>query len=246
MKAFARFTVVTCVFAFASLAAVAGEPAVVAPAATAGDVKPSDDPPEAELTPQEKAEKESRQACKAEICSAFRAKKAEGSDIACSIVKSWRKVQLDKLVGKLKVSWPYGPVRCTSAVNMKRAELVRAMTEDKVELQLDKHSVACVVEREKDNPTDIKFEFSPTVTFEKGVATSAKINWGKIEAPTLFKSAMWTATAADNTVNMLSGTLVADINDFIGKKCDQVKDQWDGKELSGRSRNSEKTIRKSY
>ena len=228
MKAFARFAVLACALAFAALPAVGDEPAVVAPAA-AGDVKPSDDPPETELTPQEKAEKESRKACKADICSAFRGKKAGGSDISCSIVKSWRKQQLGKLVGKLKVSWPYGPVRCTSAVNMKRADLVRAMTENKVELQLDKHSVACVVDREKDSSTDIKFEFSPTVTFEKGVATSAKINWGKIEAPTLFKSAMWTATAADNTVNMLSSTLVADINDFIGKKCDQVKDQWDGK-----------------
>ena len=40
---------------------------------------------------------------------------------------------------------------------------------------------------------------------------------------------MWTATAADNTINMLNGTLVEDINDFISKKCDEVKSDWEGK-----------------
>ena len=232
MTSMFRLTIVlsACVVLTNSVIA-AGESA--APAAVtapvSADVKPSDDPPEAELTPQEKAEKESRKACKADICSAFRAKKSEGADISCNVVKSWRKEQLGKLVGKLKVSWPYGPVRCTSAINMKRADLVRAMTDDKVELQLDKHTVACVVEREKDGPTEVKFDFSPNVTFEKGKATRAKINWGKIEAPTVIKSALWTATAADNTVNMLSSTLVDDINDFIGKKCDEVREQWTAK-----------------
>ena len=73
------------------------------------------------------------------------------------------------------------------------------------------------------------FDFSPKVSFEKGKATKAKINWGKVTAPTLVKGALWTATAADNTVNVLSSTLVDDINDFIGKKCDEVKDDWANK-----------------
>jgi hypothetical protein len=208
----------------------AAAPAATAPApAATSDAKPSDSPPDAELTAEERAEKEARKSCKVDICKAFRAPKSEGKDIACNVVKSWRKEQLGKLVGKLKVSWPYAGVRCTSAITMKHADLVKAMTDDKLELQLDKHTVSCVVERDKDAATDIKFDFSPKVTFEKGKATKAAINWGKIEAPTLIKSALWTATAADNTINLLSSTLVEDINDFIDKKCDEVKDQWAGK-----------------
>lgn len=191
--------------------------------------KPTETIPDVQLTPEEKAEKESRKACKADICSALRAKKSDGPDVSCAVTKSWRKEQLGKLVGKLKVSWPYGPVKCTSMVNLKRADLVKAVTADKIEIELDKHAVACVVDREKEPASDIKFDFTPKVSFENGKATKAKINWGKIEAPTLIKGALWTATAADNTVNMLSGTLVADINDFIDKKCDEVKDQWAGK-----------------
>ncbi|MBR2535592.1 MAG: hypothetical protein IKE66_05915 [Hyphomicrobium sp.] len=216
--------------AAAAFCAVALITPVLAGDATPGkddtDSKVSVSTPDIALTPEEKAEKEGRRACKADICGAFRNKREAGGDIACTVVKSWRKEQLSKLVGKMKVSWPYGPVRCTSDVKLKRADLIKAMTEDKFELQLDQHSVVCKVDQDKDAPTDITFDFSPKVSFEKGKATKAKINWGKVTAPTLVKGALWTATAADNTVNVLSSTLVDDINDFIGKKCDEVKEDW--------------------
>ncbi len=207
------------------------EPAAVTPAAPSGGggVKVSDSPPEIELTAEEKAERDSRKACKVDICAAFRKPSAGGADISCDVVKSWRKEQLGKLVGRLKVSWPYGPVRCTSAVKLKRGDLHKAMTEEKYETQLDKHEVTCVVDRLAEPAADIKFDFSPKVTFEKGLAIKAKINWGKLEAPTLIKGALWTATAADNTVNILSSSLVEDINSFIGKKCDDVKEEWASK-----------------
>lgn len=184
---------------------------------------------DAVLTPEEKAEKEGRKACKAEICAAFRSPSALGrEDIACDVKKSWRQAQLVKMVARLKVTWPYGPVRCTSALKLKRSELAKAMTEQKHHTQLDRHAVTCEVDREKEPPAEIKVEFSPMVSFENGKAMSAKMNWGKIEAPALIKGAMWTATAADNTVNMLSASLVEDINDFIAKKCEEVKEETQG------------------
>lgn len=190
--------------------------------------EPAKDAPKKEvvLTEEEKAEKEARKACKVDICAAFRNPQAKGSDISCNVIKSFRKEQLVKMVARLKVTWPYGPVRCTSNVSLKRDDLVKAVTEAKHASQLNKHAVACTVDREKEPASEIKFEFSPKVEFAGGKAVSAKMNWGKIEAPTLVKGAMWTATAADNTVNMLSGWLVEDINDFIAAKCDEVKDDW--------------------
>ena len=224
---------------YAAFAAAAfGALAVITPVLAADTTPAKDDAagskvsvstPDVVLTPAEIAEKDGRKACKADICGAFRNKRETGGDIACTVVKSWRKEQLSKLVGKMKVSWPYGPVRCTSDIKLKRADLIKAMSEDKFELQLDQHSVVCKVDQEKDAATDITFDFSPKVTFEKGKATKAKINWGKVVAPTLVKGALWTATAADNTVNVLSSTLVDDINDFIGNKCDEVKEDWANK-----------------
>jgi len=214
----------------ASAGDTAGNPAAEAPPASTAPAEAGVSgtgalTEDAVLTPEEKAEKEARKACKAEICAAFRSPSASGrEDIACDVRKSWRQAQLVKMVARLKVTWPYGPVRCTSALKLKRSELAKAMTEDKHATQLDKHAVTCEVDREKEPPTEIKFEFSPTVSFEKGKAMSAKMNWGKIEAPSLIKGAMWTATAADNTVNMLSSSLIEDINDFITKKCAEVTD----------------------
>ena len=96
-------------------------------------------------------------------------------------------------------------------------------------MSLDKHQVKCEVARDKEAKADINFDFSPKVSFEKGKAVKSSLNWGKIEAPTLVKGAMWTATATDNTFNVLQSTIVEDINDFVDKKCMEVKDDWAGK-----------------
>ncbi len=56
-----------------------------------------------------------------------------------------------------------------------------------------------------------------------------QLNWGKIEAPTLAKTALWSITAADNTFGLLQSTAVEDINEFIGTKCMEVKEEWQGK-----------------
>jgi hypothetical protein len=183
---------------------------------------------EVELTPEEKAERESRKACKVAICDAFHNRDPNGDDIACHIVKTWRKEHLQKIVSKAKVSWPWGRVQCMSDIRLKRDMLIKAMTEPKHEAQLDKHQVSCKIERE-DGPAEVKFDFQPKVTFENGKATKAVLNWGEIEAPTLVKGAMWTATATDNTFNVLDGMVVDDINEFITKKCMEVKEEWERK-----------------
>jgi hypothetical protein len=173
------------------------------------------------LTPNEIAEKAARKGCKVKICSAFLLKQP-GDDVTCNVVKSWRKEQLNKMVKKARVSWPWGAVQCTTDLKLPRDQMIKAMTEAKFELSLEKHTVSCGVAREKE-PSTIKFSFSPKVKFEDGKAVKASLNWGKIEAPTLIKGAMWTATATDNTFNVLQSTLVEDINEFIGKKCPAIK-----------------------
>lgn len=182
--------------------------------------------PEAELTAEEKAERDARKSCKVAICKGFRKPEAVSSDISCSVLKSWRKAQLDKMVSKAKVSWPWGAVSCTADIKLGREMLAKAMSEPKYEMTLETHNVACTIANEGKEPSKISIAFAPKVTFENGKATKAKINWGKLEAPTLVKGVMWTATGTDNTFNVLESTLVKDINDFVSTKCDEVKDYW--------------------
>ncbi len=207
--------------------APASNPAA-SPTGAAPPVPPVAQAAEVQLTEEEKAEREGRRACKAAICAAFHNRKA-GDDVTCTVLKSFRKEQLDKMLSKAKASWPWGTVKCTADVKLKRDLLMRALIEDKIEAKMDPHQVSCAIDREKEASSEIKFELSPTVTFEKGKAVKAQANWGKIEAPSLVKGAMWPATATDNTFNVIGSTLVEDINDFIGKKCDEVKADWDGK-----------------
>lgn len=183
---------------------------------------------EAELTAEEKAERESRKACKASICDAFHNRKP-GDDISCKVVKSFRKSQLEKIVSKAKVSWPWGRILCTADVRLKREPLISALVADKVEATFDMHKVTCTVERDKEAPAEITAELTPKVTFEKGKAVAASLNWGKVEGPLVIKGAMWTATAADNKLGVLQSTLIDDINDFTNKKCEEVKSEWAGR-----------------
>ncbi|MGQ0673523.1 MAG: hypothetical protein ACT4N2_11710 [Hyphomicrobium sp.] len=197
-------------------------------AAMAEDKPVSTATPQTELTTEEKAERDSRKACKVAICDAFHNRKP-GPDVACKVVKSFRKTQLEKMVSKAKVSWPWGRVVCTSDVRLKRDLLLKALVADKLVAEFDSHKVSCTVEREKDGAAEITAEFTPKVTFEKGKAVKASLNWGKVDGPTVIKGALWTATAADNTIGVLQSTIVDDVNDFTSKKCDEVKPEWAGK-----------------
>jgi len=203
-------------------AAIAIPLLLLAPVAGAAD-RPKAAAAEEKLTPAEIKEREARHGCKVKICSVFRLKQP-GEDVTCHIEKSWRQSQLNKMISKAGVSWPWGAVKCTSDIKLPREQMIKAMGEPSFKLALEEHTVACTVAREKE-PAKISFAFAPVVTFKDGKAIKAQLNWGKIDAPTLVKGAMWTATATDNTFNVLQSTVVDDINEFLTTKCDEVKDE---------------------
>jgi hypothetical protein len=181
-----------------------------------------------DLTPEEAAEREGRRACKAAMCAAFH-NPANGQKVACAIKKSFRKEQLQKIVSKAKVSWPWGRVVCNTDLKGDRDVLAKALTTDRQIVKFPPHKVTCSIDHEGEAPSNITAEMTPEITFEKGKATKAVMNWGKVEGPTLVKGLMWTATATDNTVNVLGSMVVDDMNDFVTAKCDEVKPDWQGK-----------------
>ena len=169
-------------------------------------------------------EKEDRKACKIDICSILRGKKAAGADPSCHVVQTWPKQALDEMLTKGHVSWPYSNVKCQTDIKLKRATLISAMTEAKYEAAFDSHTLNCEIER---GPGIDKYTFkvalSPKVTFEGGKATSANLQWGDIEAPLVAKAVIYPITGLDNSTGRLSGQFVSMVNQFIDKKCDEVK-----------------------
>ena len=50
------------------------------------------------------------------------------------------------------------------------------------------------------------------------------MNWGTIDAPMLAYSVIWPGAKLDNSLNVLGGQVVKMTNEFMGKKCDKVKE----------------------
>lgn len=185
-------------------------------------------PDPATETPEEKAEREGRRACAVQLCGVMHNKKPATGDVTCSVRKTWQKEYFTNIMSKASLSWPWGNARCGTNLKFDRALLVKAMSEKEFEAQFETHEVNCELDREAEK-YQLKMEIKPKVTFKDGKAVKAALNWGKIEAPTLAKSALWSATAADNTFGVFQNTVVEDINRFLDEKCTEVKDDWQGK-----------------
>jgi hypothetical protein len=179
-------------------------------------------------TEAERKERETRRRCAVAICSTLYNHKPDTGDVACAIQKTWRKEVLTKIMQKGKVTWPWGYARCTTDLKVDRSLLVKSMTLPEFEFQIDKHDINCELEGEKEK-YEIKLQIQPKVAFKQGKAVKASLNWGKIEAPKLAKTALWSATAADNSFGVLQSIVVEDINEFIQTKCMEVKEEWQSK-----------------
>jgi hypothetical protein len=205
------------------LAVLAVLPATV----PAQDTKTDRAPPPDE-TEEEKKERAERRTCAVSICATLHNRKPADGIVTCNIPKTWRKEALTKILSRGKVSWPWGDMRCVADVKIDRALLVKAMQEPEFEAQFETHGIRCQIDNAKDK-YEVTAQIRPKVSFKEGKAVKAAMNWGKIEAPILAKSALWSVTAADNTFGLLQTTAVEDINEFINTRCMEVKEEWQGK-----------------
>ncbi len=177
------------------------------------------------LTPEEKAEKEARKACKIKLCAIFASKDPVGDDVSCDIVKTWREVDIAKMLGG-KASWPWGKAVCQSKLELTRAPLAKAMSEPAYEIVMSSHKVRCTLAQKDNNePYVVEIAMAPKVKFKDGKAAEASINWGEATAPMLVYPLIYAGTGLDNSTNFLGPEVVRMVNEFTTKKCAEVKDE---------------------
>jgi len=171
-------------------------------------------------------EKAGRHACKVAICDAARNRKAEGPDIACSIIKTWTVGDLKEGVLKGRLDWPWGHAQCKADIRLDRKLLAQVLTADRLEVKLAKHAVACTLDQ-KDGAGkySISFAITPAVTFAGGKAIRATLNWSDIEGSALAKGAVWSAATLDNNIGVFEAATLETINAFFSDKCDEVKEE---------------------
>jgi hypothetical protein len=167
-------------------------------------------------------EQQARRGCKISICEAARSKGAQGGNIACKVLKTWPDIDLKSKVLKGALDWPFGHAQCEANISLDPKLIVAAASEAKLEAKIGKHEVTCQLNtKDGKDKHALTFTIDPLVTFEKGKATKAVLNWSNVGGTTIAKSAAWSATAVDNTFNVLQGVVIEQINTFFAA-CDEV------------------------
>ena len=184
--------------------------------------------PEREPTPEEEAEKEARKECKKTICDILATRDPNGSDVACDITKTWREEDITKMLGG-KITWPWGKAVCQSKLEIKRADLAKAMSEPEYEVALEPQKVSCTLaQKDRGEPYAVKITLAPKVKFKDGKAIEASINWGEASAPLLVYPLIYAGTGLDNQANVLGPQVVHMVNAFATRKCAEVKAELSG------------------
>jgi hypothetical protein len=180
------------------------------------------------LTPEEKAEKEARRACKTRICDIIATGDPNGEDVTCDIVKTWREEDIVKMLGG-RINWPWGKAVCQSKLEVRRKPLALAMSEPAHEIVMPMQKVRCTLaQKTEGEPYAVEVSLAPKVKFENGKATEASINWGEASAPLLIYPLIYAGTGLDNKTNVLGPEVVRMVNEFTTKKCTEVKVQLPG------------------
>lgn len=184
-----------------------------------------------ELTPEEKAEKAARKACKIEICDIIATREPIGEDITCDIKKTWRADSLTRMLGD-QFSWPWGKAVCQSKLDLSRADLAAAMRKAKTSIKMDKFAISCELHTGESAPYVVEMELAPEATFRGGRAISATINWGDVSAPLVIYPVLYAGMGLDNRSNLLGPKVVTMVNEFTDKKCATVKDELPGRRVN--------------
>ena len=181
-------------------------------------------------TPEERAQKAAREACRIEICDIIETRESLGPDIACDIGWTWR---ADEIVAALagRVDWTWGEIVCQSDLRLERAAIAKAMSAPNATIRVAPHTVRCDL-LQNDAPYVVEIELEPTIRFKNGKATDAKVKWGDVSAPAAIYPGLYAATGLDNKTNFLGPEFVDQINKFVRKDCAAVRDKLPGRRVN--------------
>ncbi len=223
-RALCSLAAATILLALSALACAAAEDQPAQGEASPAEPAPSasSDQSKAELTPEEKAEKDARRACKAKLCDIIATRDPNGDNVSCDIVKTWREDEIVKMLGG-KISWPWGKAVCQSRLELERKSLALAMSEPAHEIIMPVQNVRCTLAQKSEGESyTVEVTLAPKVKFENGKATEATINWGEAKAPMLVYPLIYAGTALDNQANV-GPEVVRLVNEFTTKKCAELK-----------------------
>jgi hypothetical protein len=166
---------------------------------------------------EQRGEAEAIKACDKRLCTMLMQKNAKGDDLRCSLTKTWARSTI-KEADSHKLSWAFGDAQCSVDINLSRARLVSALTDDHRKLRVPPHTVNCLVEQ-NGKLEKVTATLAPKIEFRDGKAEKVWVNLTDVEGPAGIKATMQTAAQLADTLGLFHRRMIKSINRYVERHC---------------------------
>ncbi len=173
--------------------------------------------PAAHALDEQRGEAAAIKACDKRLCTILMQKNAKGDDLKCSLTKTWARSTI-KAADSHKLSWAFGDAQCSVDINLSRAVLVSAMTDEQKKLRVPPHTVNCVVEQDG-KLEKVTATLAPKIVFKDGKADKIWVNLTNVEGPAGIKATLQTAAQLADTLGLFHRRMLKSINRYIERHC---------------------------
>lgn len=173
--------------------------------------------PTAQALEEQRGEEAAIKACDKRLCTILMQKNAKGNDLRCSLTKTWARSTI-KEADSHKLSWAFGDAQCSVDINLGRAVLVSALTDDHRKLRVPPHTVNCVVEQ-NGKLEKVTATLAPKIEFRDGKAEKIWVNLTNVEGPAGIKATMQTAAQLADTLGLFHRRMIKSINRYVERHC---------------------------
>lgn len=169
-------------------------------------------------TPAEAAEMEAIAQCDRALCGILRTPGADGPPLRCDVGWMFYKEQIEKVARSKRLIWPLGDARCTVKLDIERALIARAMTQDRYTLKPPRQPASCEVEYRGER-YPITMQLAPEIQFDHGRATSIKLGVQDIQANIVMKALLWSAARLESNFGLFQTDFLTALNSYVEQHC---------------------------
>lgn len=166
---------------------------------------------------EQRGEEAAIKACDKRLCTILLQKNAKGDDLRCSLTKTWARSTI-KEADSRKLSWGFGDARCTVDINISRALLVAAVSDEQSKLRVPPHTANCLVEQDG-KLEKVTAVLAPKIVFKDGRADKVWVNLKSVEGPPSIRLTLQTAAQLADTLGLFHKQMIKAINRYIERHC---------------------------
>ena len=190
-----------------------------------------------------KGEKKALSACELNLCRTLVSREPKGSDLRCTLTKTWERSTI-KEADSTSVSWGFGDARCTVKIDVKRTEIVNAITAEKTKFHLPDQKIDCIVEESAEGreARHVVVVVSPKIEMKNGKAEKIWVNLKSVEGSTAVAGTLKVAAFLADKVGLFHGAMLKGVNGFIHNGCPKVLARADADAKEKKARTAKKAL----